>query len=80
MPQIINLAGKTFGIWKVLEKTDQKLEGNGSYLYKCVNTKTGEIALKNGSYLRQFQKRNSVRSTTRGRPRKWIITKVAIAE
>lgn len=77
MPKIQDLTGKTFGIWKVVEKTNKKALC-GAYLYKCLNTKSNEIALKDLSYLRQFKKRKSNNTTKRGRPRKWIIKKVPI--
>lgn len=70
--------GKTFGIWKIIEKTIYRNKNNGSILYKCLNIKNNSYALKDLSYLRQFKKRKSNNTTKRGRPRKWIIKKVPI--
>lgn len=75
MPRIINLEGQTFGIWKVICRTNEKNKNNGSILYKCLNTKTNKTSLKDAGYLKQFKARNSKNATTRGRPRKWIIIK-----
>ena len=77
MPKIQDLTGKTFGIWKVVEKTNKKALC-GAYLYKCLNTKSNEIALKHAGYLKQFKDRKSKSTTKCGRPRKWIIKKVPI--
>lgn len=74
MPKIQDFTGQTFGIWRVLSKTNNKAP-NGALIYKCINSKNKKIEYKSSSYLRQFKKRKSLNSTTRGRPRKWIIIK-----
>ena len=73
MPKIINLEGQTFGEWKVISKSNQKNKF-GNYLYKCLNLKDKKIYYKNSSYLTQYKKRKSFK-TTPGRRRKWIIIK-----
>ena len=73
-----NNIGKTFGIWKIIEKTNKRNRNNGSILYKCLNLTNNSYHFKDLSYLKQFKKRNSKTSTLRGRPRKWIITKVPV--
>lgn len=73
MPKIQDLTGETFGIWKVIKKTNKKALC-GAYLYECLNIKSNEIVLKHAGYLKQFKDRKSSK-TTAGRKRKWIIIK-----
>lgn len=76
MSKIQDLTGKTFGIWKVVEKTNKRTP-SGNIIYKCLNTKDNNIYFKNSSYLKQFLKRGSLK-TTAGRKRKWVIKKIPI--
>lgn len=76
MPKIQDLTGKTFGIWKVINKTHERTK-SGCVVYKVKNMINGKIYFKSTWYLKQFVKENSFK-TTPGRPRKWIITKVPV--
>ncbi|MBQ0045647.1 MAG: hypothetical protein KBS35_02035 [Mycoplasma sp.] len=73
MSRALDLTGQTFGIWKVIAKTDKRAY-NGAIIYKCQNIKTKEIAYKHTGYLVRFKARGSMK-TTPGRKRKWIIIK-----
>lgn len=73
MPKQSDLSGQTFGVWKVVCKTSQRNEF-GNVLYKCINLKDKKVYYKNSSYLTQYKKRGSFK-TSSGRRRKWIIIK-----
>ena len=77
MPKRTDVTGQTFGIWKVLEKTNIRQACDGCILYKCLNTLNNQISYKSVSYLRQFVKRNSKRNTA-GRNNEYIIIKAPI--
>ena len=74
MPKRTDVTGQTFGIWKVLEKTNIRQACDGCILYKCLNILTNQISYKSVSYLRQFVKRNS-KSNIAGRNKKYEIIK-----
>ena len=77
MPKRTDVTGQTFGIWKVLEKTNIRQACDGCILYKCLNTLNNQISYKSVSYLRQFVKRNS-KSNIAGRNKEYIIIKAPI--
>lgn len=73
MPKIQDLTGQTFGIWKVIKKTNKR-STSGEVIYRCHNINNGRNYDKSSHYLALFVK-NGSKSTQRGRPRKWIIIK-----
>lgn len=78
MRKINDLTGKTFGIWKIVKKTNKRTP-SGNVIYECKNIKDGNFYFKNSSYLIQFKARKS-KKTTPGRKRKWIIIKKPFIE
>lgn len=51
MAKIIDLTGQTFGLWKVLNKTDKR-GADGSVMWECECLGCGSLHLINGSNLR----------------------------
>ncbi|MDR3163818.1 MAG: hypothetical protein LBT77_01995 [Mycoplasmataceae bacterium] len=73
MPKRPSLVGQRFGLWDVVEKLSA--DKNGHILYRCKNFKNNNERVMSTNWLRKIQ-REKIIHLRKGRPRKWIITKI----